>query len=781
MYLKQVLALLLLAYTSVVSAQTAIGEWRDHFPYNSTLNVVEGNDKVYAATEFGVFSYDLQDNSIERLTKINALSDAGISAMEWNSNLNVLVVGYGNGNLDVIREGRTVNIADVERSGILGDKAINSIFMDQEFAYLSCGFGIVLIDLYREEVKDTYMIGANGSQVRVNGVIFHSDSIYAATEEGLYRAWKQSPTLSNFNNWHKVNTVPQQNGPFNLIAEVQGRLFVNYRFDDSDQKDTLYYLDAGWQRLAGVFGQQNTGLDARVDGYFAVTHGNSIHVYNNDLNEVDYISSYIGQGAQPARCIRSSHEYYWIADRRAGLIKKGAGEQQILPNGPKGSEAHRMDMAGGNLWVTTGALAGNWSNKYLKKGVYKFISGEWGFIDKTNEPELDPGWNTFAGGVNDFISVTVNPIDPNQVFVGTWDDGLIEFRSGAFHQFHRPDNSTLQVSNSNLAEEKVEIAGSVFDINGNLWVTNPGVEKPISVRMPNNNWRSFDPGGLLQNNTLMSEIIATQTGLKWIVRPRGNGILVFKDNNTITNTNDDEYKVLDAFEGTGGLPTLDVYSIAEDLDGEIWVGTAKGVAVYYNPDAVFFGGDYDARQILFEQDGNIQILLETEVVSAIAIDGANRKWFGTQGAGVFLMSEDGTTQIHHFDKDNSPLLSNAINDIAIDNETGEVFFGTEKGILSYKSDATGGLLDATCASVYPNPVREDYNGPIAITGLARDSDVKITDVSGNLVYRTQSEGGQALWYGTNMDGKRVSTGVYMAFSSDREGELTCVTKILFIK
>lgn len=258
-------------------------------------------------------------------------------------------------------------------------------------------------------------------------------------------------------------------------------------------------------------------------------------------------------------------------------------------------------------------------------------------------------------------------------------------------------------------------------------------------------------------------------------------MLVFNDNGTLSNTSDDQYKVLNTFEGSGGLPSLDVLSMAEDLDGEIWVGTGRGVAVFYAPDAVFSGGDFDAQQILIEQDGNIQVLLETEAVSTIAVDGANRKWLGTQSSGVFLVSADGTEQVHHFTAANSPLPSNTITNITIDGESGEVFIGTDQGVMSYRSDASEGLLEASCAKVFPNPVDRTYDGPITITGMMRDSDVRITDISGNLVYRTTSLGGQAIWPGTDLSGEAVSTGVYLIFATDPTGTSKCNTKVLVVR
>jgi hypothetical protein len=328
---------------------------------------------------------------------------------------------------------------------------------------------------------------------------------------------------------------------------------------------------------------------------------------------------------------------------------------------------------------------------------------------------------------------------------------------------------------------KVNIAGLAFDRDGNLWISNGYATNPIACRTKNGAWHTFNPGSVLNGNLLVSDILAASNGYKWLLRPRGNGILVFNDGGTIGNTGDDQYKVLNNQPGSGGLPSNDVYSFAEDKDGHIWVGTNRGVAVFYTPNAIFGGGDFDAQQILIEQDGNVQILFETEAVTALAVDGANRKWVGTETSGAYLVSADGRTQIHHFTAQNSPLPSNTITSIAIDGITGEVFFGTDRGILSYRSDATESAFENTCASVFPNPVRESYTGPVAITGLVRDSEVRITDMAGNLVYSTTSLGGQAVWPGTDLAGGRVATGVYLVFAVDRTGSYKCNTKVLVVR
>ena len=259
---------------------------------------------------------------------------------------------------------------------------------------------------------------------------------------------------------------------------------------------------------------------------------------------------------------------------------------------------------------------------------------------------------------------------------------------------------------------------------------------------------------------------------KWLISPKSKKVAVFDDNGTLSNTADDRIQI------NSNMPGSKLYAIAEDKDGEVWVGTDEGVAVFYNSSSIF-DENIEAEQILIQQDGITQILLESEGIYAIAIDGANRKWLGTQNSGVYLMSEDGTEEIEHFTTDNSPLFSNTVYDIVINDETGEVYFGTEKGLISYKGTATEPVSDFNIF-VYPNPVKPDYEGVIAIRGLVEDTDVRITDISGNIVYETTSLGGQAIWNGKDYYGNRVKSGVYMVFNGSQDGSKKAAAKILFI-
>jgi hypothetical protein len=378
----------------------------------------------------------------------------------------------------------------------------------------------------------------------------------------------------------------------------------------------------------------------------------------------------------------------------------------------------------------------------------------------------------------------VDPTNPNRIYAGSWFSGLVEIENGEMTTLYSTDNSPLGEREQFARPDGlpfVAVSGFASDDQNNIWMANGYSEDPLCVKAADGTFKCFGLNNLVGPSTPIVDVIVTREGHKWMIK-NSSGLVVFDDGGTIDDESDDEDAVaLIAQTGSGGLPNNDVYCITEDLDGQIWVGTGDGIAVFFSPFDIFSNNPSDARQILVEQDGIFQYLFERQSVSAIAVDGANRKWVGTFGSGVFLMSADGTEQIRRFSTENSPLISDIINDIAIDPLSGVVYIATDEGLMAYTSDATQGEFSNQCSSVFPNPVRENYTGPISITGLMRDSEVRITDVRGNLVYSTVSNGGKAVWDGRNLNNERVSTGVYFALSADTEGSSTCVSKILVIK
>ena len=751
------------------SQEIGIGEWRDHLPYSNSISLTEVGNKIFCATPYSIFYYDKEDYSVARLTKVNGLTDIGISTIKYNTENQTLVVAYTNTNIDLLKGSVIINISDIKRKPILGNKTINNITFRDQYAYLACGFGIVVLDIEKEEISDTYYIGPEGSQINVYDITFDDqDSIYAATEAGIYKASLLNPNLADFSSWTKDLQVPYPELSYNIIEFFAGRIFAN-NVNEAFSSDTVFMYDGqSWSRFDAV-GNSTKGNIQSMYGRLVFANNSNIDVYDASLTRVYFTYSPGGMSIHPQDALIDKDDFVWEADRFSGLVKTfndGWSAEVIKLNGPKTADVFALSVTGKDIWAVPGGRDISWGNIWKRAETYGFVNGSWTNLDYKNTPELEPA--------RDMLCVVVDPANSKKFFGGTWGYGIFEFVNNELTTVYTDENSTLQPI---TGFEKINIGGLIFDNDHNLWVANSNAASILSVMMNDGSWHALSLGSVATGIDV-GEIVIDQMNQKWML-VRDHGLLVFNDNNTITNPNDDQAKKLNGNPGNGDLPGLKILSFAVDQDGELWLGSDEGVAVIYSPGNVFNDGNYDAQRILVEQDGYVQYLLETEAVTAIAIDGANRKWFGTDRAGVFLMSEDGTKQILHFNDENSPLLSNSISSIVI-NDDGEVFFGTSQGIISYKGTATPTPPPGSAIYAYPNPVREDYNGVIAIKGLFQNSDVKITDVSGTLVFATKAEGSQAIWHGRNFNGDKVQTGVYLVFITNDDGSETAVTKILVI-
>ena len=397
--------------------------------------------------------------------------------------------------------------------------------------------------------------------------------------------------------------------------------------------------------------------------------------------------------------------------------------------------------------------------------MHKFSNNQWAY---------DYNFNYI-----DAVRITPSPFHSNEFYISSWGNGILVYRDGQFIENFNPSNSSLETI---IPGAFCRIGGVVFDSKGNLWASNAGVTNPISIRTPDGTWKGF-PYQSLIGSQRQSDIVLSPSGHLWVIIPSGGGLFVLNPGNDPLTMSSHQARKLMLSDSDGASLPNDIYSIAFDREGYLWIGTTEGVLVSYNPQRVFEPSLFNAQRVKIPDvvQGLAVFLLETETVTSIAIDGANRKWLGTQRSGVFLQSADGSTQLLNFTKDNSPLPSNNIQHIGLHPKTGEVFFATDKGLISYRGDATEPSSRFGKVYAFPNPVRPDYNGVITITGLIDKTIVKITDVAGNLVYETQSLGGQATWDGKNIQGNRVSTGVYLFFCADSKGEQSAVGKILFVK
>jgi hypothetical protein len=745
----------------------AIGQWKEHLAYKNAISVAEGNGKVYCATKSGIFILNKSDNSMDRLSKVNGLSDVEASVLNYNPFNKTVLIAYKNANIDLIIDNSIINISDIKRKSILGNKSINTIFFVNQYAYLACGFGIVVIDTDKKEVKDTYYIGPNGNSLNVREVTSDNLYLYAATDDGVYRALLSNSNLANFSSWAKMSGLPK--GIYNTITSFNGKVYTNFSkalMKGAYNEDTMYVYDqATWKYFSQPFGYIINSLKSFGDKLIKVENWR-FSLYDVDFNKVNEVASYFNTNPVCKQVVVDNKNTFWAADEYHSLVscKSSLNYQSFSPNGPSNRNVFAMCIQKNNLWVAPGGIQSTWAGSGNNFGCYSFIDGEWKNIQGDYSPVVN------FSNVFDFLNVLADPLDPKRVYLSAAKGGVVEFYDGVPVKQYSINNSTLQYPGF--------VRGLAMDEYQNLWMTNASTPLPVSIKNKNGVWKALDFKNFISTSQFLGSILIDKNNQKWMII-KDEGLMVYKGSQ-LDAPNSSNTKKLTTSKGNGGLPSLGVFCLTEDLDGKIWVGTDKGITVFYSPENVFNGQDFDAQQIKIEQDGQVQLLLETELIKDIKIDGANRKWIATANSGVFLMSADGTKQIAHFDETNSPLFSNDVSSIAINNNTGEIYFGTSKGILSYRGTATEGLEDFTDVYAYPNPVKPNYDGPIAIKGLVENTIMKITDVSGMLVYETKSEGGQAIWYGKNFQGQRVSSGVYLVYCASEDGTKKMVTKILFI-
>lgn len=754
-----------------------IGQWREHLPHSQGKAITASSNTIYCATEHAVFSLDKRDNSLSILSRINGLSDVGISAVNYHDLTETLLIAYGNSNIDLVRpSGRVVNISDIYRKSMTGNKTINRIEFRGNKAYLACGFGIVVLDMDREEIHDTYIIGPNATYINVLSLAINDTTIFAATENGLYLARDyQNKNLLDFRSWEMDTSMVKPHATYSDIT-----LFGNYLFAINSNPgygtDTLFYRHNGQWDYYDTINQVDHFFRVRsFDNVLMLIAEDNIDLFDSSLTHLRKIYTYGDTNPRARDALLDKDGYVWVADHRQGLAKSPREWlfEIINPGGPRYINNWSMDYGGGAVWVATGSINSSWGNLYQRTGVSRFSGNRWQSWHYQNEPVFD--------SIFDIIDIAVNPSNGSHAFAASWGRGLIEMKDGEPVKVYTPENSTLEYR---TGQQFVGVGGLAFDPNQNLWITNSFTHNGLSMRTINGEWRTFDLRPAMGDNEL-GKLVMDDMNQLWIIAPRGGGIIVFNHNGTLDNPHDNRVIRLSTSAGNGNLPSSHVTALAKDRDGVIWIGTNdEGIAVIYSPGNVFTGQNFDAQQIFIPRGDGTNLgtfLLETETITDILVDGANRKWIGTARGGLFLMSPEGTRQIHHFTRDNSPLPSNAITSLAMNERTGELFIGTDKGIVSYKGEATKGEQQHMDVYAYPNPVPSGYNGKIAIKGLVTDANVKITDVAGNLIFQTIARGGQAVWNGKNFHGQKAHSGVYLVFSTNENGEETMVTKVLFMR
>ncbi len=749
---------LLFAQTTVPGVEG----WRIHASFRINNDLTQAGKEIVVGSENSMFLLNTESQELRVISRVNGMSDVSVKKVLFDETSRSIVIAYNQGNIDIFQNDFITNIPEIANRIIIGGKNINNLTSHKGKVYLACSFGVAVIDMQAKRIADTYQnIGPGGSILEVFDIAFYNNFAYISTPSGIFRANENSFNLSDFNSWTLFR-------PSSACQELESFGGLLYAVIDS----TLETFDnALWSPVIGFSGIRMYSMKT-ANKKLLLSLFTQLAVFDENEQVISFPNI---KGARAA--ILSSDNYYYALIDDQGLLKFPASGQPIdyiSPSGPYGSFAQRIKYHDKKLWMAGDIVNGlgsdgGWGPRFtgnknymLQNNTYKNYRG--------TDPRIDAAW--------DIIDVAINPLNGN-AFFASFGTGLIEMNENQVVAFYDTSNSSLGKLNfSNPGFRPLYVSGVDFDFNGNLWVSNFGAVKPISVRLANGNWQSFAlPSSI---NTAFGFITCDDYGNKWLINTRGLGLCVFRENN-ISNSFDDQVKVLTTEKQNGALPSNNVFCVTNDKKGELWVGTSKGLCIFSNPGNVFKAGvDFDAQQIVIKAGLIFSNFLDDVPIYCIKVDNANRKWIGTSN-GVWLVSADGYTVIRNFTRLNSPLLADAVYEIGIDEHTGEVFFVTEKGIVSYMGTATEGAEDFSNVKIYPNPVTPDYNGAIAITGLVEDCYVKITDLSGNLVYENRANGGMLTWDGMNYSGKKVATGVYLIFASDSEGSLTHANKLLIIR
>lgn len=757
-------------------AQVAMGNWRTHFAYNTVEQIAQSDNKVFAVSEGKLFSIDKRDGSMEFYSKLNGLNGIIISKIGYDEANQVLLIVYQDGNIDFLSADGVKNLPDFYNKQMSADKNVNHILFDNNKGYLSSNFGIITLNMLKMEIQDTYYIGNNASEVKVQNTTIHKGNIYAVSASNIYFASAAEPQLINYEFWKTMAGLP---GSGNIQALYS---FENTLILLRDGK--LYKQDAN-----GVWSDIDTSLSFRgisVSGNYLQAFTLTETYYYNQQFERSQITgiSDIQDGTYDA-----AKSGFWFAAGAQGLASYLPGGsspviQFYKPEGPAVNIPYRMKFSGERLFVLQG---GRWDIDWKRDGIVMiFENNEWKNID--NESIT----GKTGKHARDFVDIAIDPADNTHFFTSSYANGVFEFKNDEFFKWHNFENSlieTIYPSDPVTSYLYMRMTGGVFDSGGNVWFANTSASHSIKVLGKDGTWMKLGNKNINSKPTLGDILITSgNPNRKWIVSARyTQGLGILDDNGTIADIADDSSVFHQTFyyttsDGVKSITPSLIFSIAQDKNGVIWAGTNEGPILFNNPSKAFDSDFTCSRIIIPRNDGTGlgDYLLEDQNITAIAIDGANRKWLGTESSGVYLMSENGQETIHHFTQQNSPLLSSMIQSIAINPVTGEVFFGTSNGLVSFQSDAANAENVFNNVHAYPNPVRENFSGLITITGLVDNTQVKITDVAGNLVNDTKSNGSIATWDGKNKWGEKVSTGVYIAICIAPDGQQSSSTKILVI-
>ncbi|MEL1244652.1 two-component regulator propeller domain-containing protein [Flavobacterium sp. DGU11] len=760
--MKRVLLLFSILF-SIVAAGQGNQLWGSYYSYTNIQDITESNNRVFAASESAMFTKNVGTNEIKTITSVDGLKAETITAIHHSPSYSKTLVGNSNGLLLVVNNDFSVlnKIAIVQETTIPSTKKkINHIYEYDGKAYISCDFGIAVFNLATLEFGDTYYLGPSGAEVSVKQATVFEGYIYAATyENGIRRASLANPNLNDFNQWEQY-----EGGYWTGILAYSGNLLA------TDSNGSCYNLTNGAQIF---FQLPSAATDLRdANGYMVATCPNRINVYNSALQQVFQLNLIPGETVT-FTCATVVGGEIFIGTKEKGVFSVSmtnlSAISNITPNGPLMSNIFSIEKTPNYLWAVFGGYSSVYEPDYSTHGVSKLTENGWVALPYEDIAIL--------GDVKSIVDVTVNPNKESEVYLHSFHSGLLKLENDVPVALYNQTNGLENQQQATPTFISVRPNGGAFDKNANLWLTNSLAKNAIKKYNPgNDSWDTFSvvdkvSSGGMNGIDNYGKMVIDRNNTKWIPTQH-NGLMAF--NEGLNN----KFIIV---KGQENLPVDDVRAVVIDNNNRLWIGTTKGLRVISSIERFMTEDELTANPIIILEDGLAQELMYEQAITDIVVDGANNKWIGTAGAGAFLVTPDGQGTLFHFTKENSPLPSNNINDIAMDSRTGEVFFATDRGMVSYKGTSTEAAGDLSKVYVFPNPVRPTFEGDVNISGLIDKANIKITDIEGNLVYETTSEGGTVLW-DTRAFGKyKVASGVYMIFISSEDGSETKVKKVMIIR
>ncbi len=754
-------------------SQIGTGEWRMHVPAALSYDVEVGGDVAIGLLESGLVWYDIDANESKLYNNLNGLSDIETACVKYDPSSKKFVVGYKNGNIDFITSaGHVVNVPGVLLANISGSKQIYEFVPHSDRIYTASAIGVVVLNPSKYEISDTYKPG-NGAEPIIDLELFN-DSIFALTETKCYSAALSNAFLADPGQWQVSSLFPNLGTRvYKNIVQLNNQLHVLVA-DPTFGKDSVYtVLNTGLQQIIGSDYDMEIEQLETVNDRFAVRVFDGLIVYTSSGQAENVITSYGSIDADP-KAIAAYSNGYFIADYQKGLVKYplSSSASFITTEGPPKNHFFSVNSFEDKM-VVTGGVVDRVAFEYSTDGAYVFQNETWSHFSPFNQS------NWSGGNIWDIGSAAIDPLNKEKVAFGSYSNiPLSVSENGTVSQIFTSSNSPIE--NASLGNGFACISHLEYDEKGNLWMANGFSNQPLKVLGTDGVWTTFDTGSDTKSK-FTTKLAVDYNGHVWM-GVYDVGLIGYSTNGTLTNTADDHYKLFSNGEGSGNLPSNNVTAIAVDFDNEIWIGTDNGFAVLYNSESAITSSSMtDASTILISYEGNIEEFLGGTPITDIEIDGGNRKWIATSSSGLFVISADGQEVVAQYNKDNSPLISNLIMDIDFNHTTGELFIITDKGLVSLRTDAS--YEDATYSStkVFPNPVKPDFFGPITIQGIRYNSDVKVTDAAGNLVYKTTSNGGTATWNGKTLSGENVASGVYFFWTATNEGKDEKVGKVAIIR